>query len=133
VIKTALWPLQKAVYSCLSNNAELMELITGVFDEVPEGTALPYVTIGDDTVNGMDSKTGYGEDITLTMHVWTNGPGKTQNKAIMDAVLMALTSGELTMDQGFNLEGCKREFLNVIPDNGGYHGVCRFRFYITQI
>lgn len=132
IIKTALWPLQKAVYSCLTSNAELMELITGVYDEVPDGAKLPYVTVGDDTVNPMDTKTGAGEDITLTMHVWTMGPGKKQNKQILDAVLQAITGGSLVLEQPFELEGGKREFLNVIPDGPGYHGICRFRFYISQ-
>jgi hypothetical protein len=131
-IKTALWPLQTAVYTCLTTNADLMSMINGVFDELPGGVKLPYVTIGDDTVNPMDTKTGVGEDITLTMHIWTMGPGKKENKQITDAVLQAITGGNLVFDPGFNLDGVKREFLNIIPDGPGYHGVCRFRFYITQ-
>jgi hypothetical protein len=132
IVKTALWPLQKAIFTCLTNSAELMSIINGVFDEVPEGVKLPYVTIGDDTVNPMDTKTGAGEDITLTMHIWTNGPGKTENKKIMDVVLQTITGGLMLPDPSFALEGVKREFLNVMPDQSGYHGICRFRFYITQ-
>jgi Protein of unknown function (DUF3168) len=133
MVKTALWEVQKTVYSCLAGNAKLMGLITGVFDEVKEGIALPYVTIGDDTANPYDTKTTAGEEITITLHCWSLGPGKKEAKIIMDAVLQALTGSELTIDDNFKIEGIRREMLEVLEDGPGYHGICRFRFYIKQI
>jgi hypothetical protein len=132
MIKTALWELQKAVYSRLSNDSVLTAMVTGVFDEISENQPLPFVQIGDDTVNPYDSKTHNGEDSTLTLHVWSAGPGKTEAKKIMDAVLQAMTKNPLTLT-GFKVEGIKREFLEVFNDGQAYHGVCRFRVYIKQI
>lgn len=133
MVKTALWEVQKSVYSCLIGNAELMGLITGVFDEVKEGAALPYVTIGDDTANPYDSKTTNGEEITITLHCWSLGPGKKEAKLIMNAVLQAITGTQYSIDPSFKIEGVRREMLEVMEDGPGYHGVCRFRFYIKQI
>jgi hypothetical protein len=132
VIKTALWELQKAVFNRLNNDPTLRGMVTGVFDQVAEGTPLPYVQIGDDTVNPYDTKTDNGEDSTLTLHVWSGGPGKTEAKKIMDAVLMSMTNGPLTLD-GFNLEGIRREFIEIMNDGIVFHGICRFRMYIKQI
>ena len=40
-----LWEVQKAVYSALTDNNDLMEIVTGVYDYVPERTRYPYVFI----------------------------------------------------------------------------------------
>ena len=46
------WPLQQAIFSKL-NGASLVDYdgsaISGVFDDVPEQTAYPYVVIGEET------------------------------------------------------------------------------------
>lgn len=131
-LKTALLPLQEAVFERLNNDVILMEMVTDVWDEVEEGAMLPYVQIGDDTTNPNDTKTSYGEDTTFTIHAWSAGPGKTEAKRIMDAVLQALTKEPLVIP-GFKFEGLTREFLETFGDGQAYHGVCRFRVYIKQI
>jgi hypothetical protein len=131
-VKTSLWALQKAVYSKLDTNTELKKAIAEIFDEVPTDAVLPYVMLGDDTVNPYDTKTDNGEDCTLTLHCYSEGPGKTQTKQIMDLVLQALTDSPLTLDN-FEFEGIKREFLNVMQEGNYYHGICRFRVYVKQI
>lgn len=131
-LKTAAWPLQQAIYAQLTSDTVLMSMINGVYDEIEEGSILPYVQIGNDTTNPYDTKTDYGEETTLTMHVWSAGPGKTETKRIMDAMLQALTSDPLTLSNGFIVEGFEREFLEFLQDAGAYHGVCRFRVYIKQ-
>lgn len=131
-LKTALWPLQQAIFARLTNDAILSNMITAVYDEVEEGALLPYVQIGDDTINPYDTKTNYGEDATVTLHAWSAGPGKTEAKRIMDAILQAMTGNPLVVE-GFTVEGVEREFLETFNDGQAYHGVCRFRVYIKQI
>lgn len=133
IVKTALWSLQKSVYTRLSTDPNVIGIVTGVFDEVLEGTVLPYVQIGDDTVVPYDSKTEMGEDMTLTIHCWSIGPGKTKAKQIMNVVLQSLTAAPLIIDQGFQIDGIFREYLEVLQDGNVYHGICRFRVYIKQI
>jgi hypothetical protein len=76
-VKTALWALQQAVFSRLDNDTGVKSVVTGVYDEVPQTARLPYIQIGDDTVNPYDTKTDNGEDCTLTLHCFSDGPGKT--------------------------------------------------------
>lgn len=107
-------------------------MITGVYDEVKEGAILPYICFGEDTINSYDTKTDYGENTTLTMHVWSAGPGKTEAKRIADAMLQSLTASPITLNE-FNVEGLEREFIQFLQDGQVYHGICRFRVYTKQI
>lgn len=124
--------MQQAIYAKLKNDSILSTMISDVFDEVEEGALLPYVVIGDDTTIGNDTKTDYGEQTTLSIHTWSAGPGKTETKKIMDAVLNAITFTPLVLSGGFTVEGIEREFLETFNDGQVYHGVCRFRVYIKQ-
>lgn len=133
MIKTALEPLQKALVERLETDPILMAMINGVYDEVEDGTKLPYVQIGDDTANPYDTKTSYGEDATITLHCYAQGPGKTRAKQILNVVLQAITAKPLQIEGGFEVEGIQREFVEVYQDGKAYHGVCRFRVYIKQL
>jgi hypothetical protein len=130
-LKTALLPLQKAIYLRLKNDSILKTMVNEVYDEVEEGALLPYIQIGNDTVTSYDTKLDYGENTTLTINVWSAGPGKTEAKVIMDAILSAITATPIILT-GFTLEGIEREFLEVFKDDQVYHGVCRFRVYTKQ-
>lgn len=131
-VKTATLHLQKAIYQRLSSDTILQAMVSGIYDEVPEGSPLPFVHLGDDTVNPYDTKLSYGEDNTVTIHVYAPGPGKTLTKQILAVVLESLTAAPLEIGEGFIFDGIEREQLEVFPDNEAYHGVCRFRIYIRQ-
>lgn len=62
--------VQKQMYAALSGN-----ISAGVYDNVPERTSKPWVTIGEvfgipDNFHG-----GFGWDILATAHVWTKSLG----------------------------------------------------------
>lgn len=130
-LHTSLWPLQQSIYSRLVSDAALGALITGVFDgeEVEPNAKLPYVTLGEDTVNDYSTKQWIGEDVTVTLHCFSEYRGKKEAKQILDAMLKALSSAPLTVP-GYIVEGLEREYLNVIPQEGIYHGVTRIRVHI---
>jgi hypothetical protein len=132
-LKTASLLLQKAVYKRLSEDTILQTMVSGVFDEVPEGTPLPLVHLGDETINPYDTKTNHGEDNTVMIHVFAPGPGKTLTKQILDVVLQSLTAEPLEIGPGFEFDGLERELIEVSPDEQAYHGVCRFRIYTRQL
>lgn len=129
--KTASLPLQKAVYKRLAEDVILNTMVSGVFDEVPEGTRLPFVHLGDETITPYDTKLSYGEDNTVTLHIYAPGPGKVLTKQIADVVLQAMTATPLELE-GFTFDGLELDQLEVFPDEKAYHGVCRFRIYIRQ-
>lgn len=87
---TALWPLQSAVYAALTGSTPLMALITGVFDEVPDGQTYPYVTLGSMVETADDAHDHQGLDSLVTIHVWSKKPGVKEAATIfaaLDAVI----------------------------------------------
>ena len=153
--RTALLALQGAIFNQLNNDGALMSKITGVFDEVPDGQAMPYVALGEDEWSPYLTFDRSGEDISHTLHVWSDYNGKMEVKQIMGLVLQAMTTKPMTLstqmgtmfmgDQdaiiddpflvdGFHVANAQLEFMQVMDDaNGDYrHGVMRFNFKIQD-
>lgn len=132
-MKTSLTSLQTALYSALSNHAPLATKITGVFDNVPKETLAPYVVIGNPTVIDWGGSAFKGEEITFTLHVWSEKQDKSEVYEIFNLILEAFTN-PLSLDGGFFMNFQRREYMEVFDDPDGIsrHGIIRFRFRISQ-
>jgi hypothetical protein len=132
-MRTSLLDLQASLYARMASHTPLVSKISGIYDEVSEGTPYPYVTIGNPTVNDWGSYTTEGEDITFTLHVWSDYNGKKEVYEIFDLMLEVLTA-PLSLDDGFSMEFQRREFMEVLEDNvtNARHGVMRLRFRIIH-
>ena len=62
--------LQEALYSRLNGDSTLGALITGVFDAVPDDTALPIVIIGPTTTSDDGSKTLDARDYIFNVDIF---------------------------------------------------------------
>ena len=122
------WPVQVAVYQDLIAYTPLMNRVTGVYDHVPQGTAYPYVVIGEDTAIEWDTDTSDGVESTLTIHVWSRLKGRRETKEIMELIYDALHRAELQIE-GLHSVFCYWEFSETFldPDGETRHGVTRFR------
>lgn len=120
--------LQKAIYTALDDNSALSALVTGVYDDVPEGTSYPYITIGDDTAINVGTKTVDALEYTLTLHAWSQYRGRKEIKQIMSAIYDVLHDTSLTVENSV-LVNIKQEFEQSFVDGDGItrHGVMRFR------
>lgn len=94
---TALWPLQRAVYAALTADTALMQLVTGVHDEVPETAAYPYVSLGSITEQVDDAHNQRGLTTNLVMHVWSKYRGFREAAEILDALDAVLDRQPLTV------------------------------------
>jgi len=126
------WELQKAVYTKLTDDAGLMALVTGVYDWVPEGTAFPYITIGEGQFNERDNKTHNGIRTDLIVHVWSNRGivgirGRDEARQIAQVVYDLLHWQPLTIEN-YDHVFTKWAFGETILDVDGvtYHSVQRF-------
>lgn len=128
--------LQKAIFSKL-NNANITDeagnAITGVFDDVPEGTAYPYITIGDDTATNISVKGLDMHEHSLNVHIYSRYRGRRGIKEIMSKVYTALN------DVNFDVIGAlginiKHEFDTTIVEGDGItrHGIMRFRCVVSD-
>ena len=123
--------LQQAIFSTLDggtiNDAD-GNAITGVFDDVPENTAYPYVVIGEETATNIDTKDKDAHEHTLTIHVWSQYRGRKEIKNIMSSVYTLLHNASTTVS-GASLVNIRHEFENTLTEADGItrHGVMRFR------
>lgn len=131
--ETALWPLQQAVFQRLSSDPVLSGMVTGVFDHVPENQPFPYVVIGEPSELPFDTKSTFGEEISLVLHVWSDYAGKKEAYNILAACQKALAY-RLEVD-GFKLLKVERAGKQVFDDIDPRikHGVLRMRYTINNL
>lgn len=129
-MSSASWELQKAVFAALSGDATLASLLGGarIYDEVPRGAALPYVTLGETSLRDWSTGSEEGHEHILTLSVWSRANGEREVHQILariDAVLhdAALAPG------GVRLVNLRHEFSEVRrdPDGETSRGLLRFR------
>lgn len=124
------WELQKAIYASLIADTALTGLLGGarIYDDVPRGAELPYVTFGQSTVRDWSTGTDSGFEQLFTVHVWTRVNGERLAHQIMAALRDRLHDTALTL-AGFKLVNLRHEFSDSVRDADGetIHGVVRYR------
>lgn len=131
-MNSSLGDFQTAVYDRLSTDANLSAAITGVFDFVPEGQAYPYVTLGENTATDDSTFTTVGQEVTTTLHTWSQYKGFSEVKNIHSLILKAMTAS-LTVS-GWTCAFLMLDMENTLRDPDGItrHGVIRLRYVLTQ-
>lgn len=131
--QTALWPLQQALFTTLSGDAELMSIVTGVYDAVLEDIPFPYVTIGSPTTLNTTTRTSFIEEISVTIHTWSVSGGKRESYNLLNAIHSAIGKG-LPIGGFFSLLAVSRPDLQVIDDVDPRikHGLARFTITIKN-
>lgn len=127
-----LFELQEAVYARLNNDNTLTNTYgAGVYDEVPEGTATPYITLGYGTAIDFSTKDVDGGEFTMQIHVWSEYRGAKECKQIMDRIHELMHNHSLSVT-GYNLINLRFEFSDILRDPDGLtrHGIMRFRAVI---
>ena len=129
-MSSASWALQQAIYAAISADAGLTALIgpPRLHDDVPQGTAYPYLTLGQSSLNDWSTGTHAGEEHILTLHVWSRASGRRETHEIMGALRSALHDQALTL-AGHRLVNLRHEFSDARrdPDGDTYHGIVRLR------
>jgi hypothetical protein len=125
------------LYQRASGDAALMAMITGVFDNVPEHQARPYVTIGDLLSSPSNEHGRPGAQISVTFHTWTEARSSRPGDAI-GARLVALFDRQHdpldALVAGHTVWMVRHEFQQNLtdPTPGIRHRVDRFRIYTSQ-
>jgi hypothetical protein len=135
VAESPLLPIQQAIFDRLTGDSELMGLITGVFDHVPEGTAHPYVTVGEVITTPDNRHGGFGRSVVATLHIWTRTRGHAQGLAIEDRIAQLLDHQPLTLVGHLTVE-VRYEFSQTLidpePPGDIRHIPLRFRVVTEQ-
>lgn len=97
--------LQKAVFAALDDDATLSGLITGVYNHVPQGSALPYVSIAAIDSSPYQSLSSSGVEIKLQINIYSNDNGSKEVVGLANEVKRILHNTRPT------LTGCEVIFL----------------------
>lgn len=102
-----------------------------VYDAVPQQTAYPYITIGDDTLDEWDTDTETGFEATLTIHTWSTTEGKAELKTMQGAIYNLLHYHNLSIS-GYNTIVLYQEFETSQLESDGVtrHGIQRYRLTV---
>lgn len=124
--------VQTAVFEALNGHAALTAL-ADIYDAVPQGAGIPYVTIGEDNHNEWDTDNTTGSDCSITIHTWSRGRGRKQAKAIQAEIYAALHRAELS-HTGYKFDSCDWESSQSFTDADGLtrHGVQIFRIILER-
>lgn len=136
---SSLGPIQEAIYGILTSDEWLMNQVTGVFDFVPDNQSFPYVQIGEFTTGPFQTFDRYGQEVTVTIHVWSQriGPnayqGMTQIDNIMNSIQRLLARTFFPV-QGWGDVGCWGDFETTQLQSDGItrHGILRYRMLLLQ-
>lgn len=136
VSRSPVHPVQVAVYTLLSGDAELAALAPGgVWDQVPEDRSKPYIRIGEHLSVPDNDHGGFGREVTATIHVWTRARGNATGQAIATRIgeLLDHRTDTLTVE-GHHVVSIRSEFDQALtdPDPQIRHHVMRFRIVTAQ-
>lgn len=125
--ESAMGPIQSAIYTALTGDVTLAALVTGVYDWVPEGTAKPYVVIGETIATPRNAHDRFGRRNVATLHVWSGQQGMSEINTIMSRITAVLDHQTLTVT-GHDAVMVHHEFEQTLndPDPEIRHGVIRF-------
>lgn len=118
--KTPVLEIQGAIYERLTTDVTLMALISGVFDWVPEGSAYPYIAIGEAMETPENSHGSFGRETLSMLHIWTRQRGYADGIEIADRVNSLLdhchATGNPLVLPNHDVISVRFEFLQTLPD-----------------
>lgn len=106
-----------------------------IYDDMPEQPAYPYVTMGEITARDWSDKFEPGQEITSTIHIWSQYRGKKEIADMGDGILQALLRQGLDLSPNFRAVLGDLDTHDLIIDIDGItrHAVLRFRYLIEEV
>jgi len=137
--------LQEALIAALRGDAAIAALVgtqafaspigtvVKVFDPAPQEVTFPYVSLGSEICEPLDTATATGSETAWQIDVWSRKPGAAEAREIMAAIRACLHEADLTVAGHQFVRGSLLSSRSIPePDGIGTHGVLLFRF-ITQL
>jgi len=128
--------LQVAIHDALINHPGTIAALGGanVFDDVPQRTKFPYVTIGDIETRDWGTQNSTGHEHIVTLHIWSDHRGRKEVQTIIAEVDDALDDKDLIL-QDHTLINLHVVFWSALRDLEGdaYHGIIRLRAVTEKI
>lgn len=129
--------VQNSIFSLLSTDPEIIGLqgADKVFDIVPQGTEMPYTSIGEDSWEDGGDKSDDGRLGTINIHTFVNVRNYEDLKTIMARINELLHD----RDDGLNIDNGQvvwmrfnRSYVITDPDPMVRHGILTFKLEVNQ-
>ena len=106
-----------------------------VYDDLPQNASMPYIVAGEIEGREWSDKFQPGQEVTSSIHVWSNYPGRKEAGEIMDEILSALSSSPLNLEGGFGAVVSTLELSEIIVDIDGVtrHGILKIKYLIEEV
>lgn len=124
--------LQKAMVAALKADSALDALGLGdrVYDAVPSPATFPFVKVGEDRVNALDTSCGSDSEILSTVRVFSRAVGRVEAKRFAERIRFLLTD-----EAGFAVTGyrvvvgyCEGYTIEEHTDGRTHQAILEFRF-----
>lgn len=126
------YALQKAIYEKLTGSSQLIAL-AGIFDHTPQGTAFPFVAIGDAAASDLSSLGSGRMEYRFNIHIWSREAGHKQASDIMEVIYGLLHNGSITVTgQMLVMMSFISSSIQLEDDGWTYHGTMRLRVVLTS-
>ncbi len=126
----ASWAVQRALHAALTTSPSVLAVLGGprIYDDVPRGAAYPYMSFGLSTVRDWSTGNEDSDEHVVTLHVWSQAPGRQEAQEIIAVVRAALHDQSLALT-GHRLINLRHEFSDTRreADAETFHGIVRFR------
>jgi len=122
--------LQQAIFTALTGSTTLVNYLGGakIYDDIPEQTPFPYVTIGQSFMADWSTATDQGREHLLRLHVWSRDSGGTEAQLIGEEIISVLHDAALILQDNV-LVNLRFTSTDVLRDRDGktHHSILRFR------
>lgn len=125
--------VQAALYAHLTGDTVLNGLVQGrIFDFVPQGTAFPYVAIGETVSHAFDTQSSSGNEMMVTLHVYSQARGGREAQVILARIREILHEADFAIASQI-LIFCRHAGAELAQDQDGVtrRGTSRFHL-ITE-
>ena len=125
--------LQQTVYQLLNSDPQLKAKISGVYDGFPKHTNFPFITLGDSNSNPFVTFGHLGEELYMTIHVWSRYKGYKEGLQIV-ADIQRLLGQQNIYVSGFGTVGSFFDSSDTLREEDGItrHLMLRYRFIIQH-
>lgn len=120
--------VQEAMVARLRDHEGAFRLLAGrVYDRPPQNVVLPYASFGESIALPFDAQGLRGQEMDITIHVWSRKPGAAECRQIAAQISDALHWHRLGLAEGTSVL-CRHTSTRVMGDPDGItsHGVLHF-------
>lgn len=132
-MSTSLKAIQKAIVSTLQNDSQLMDMINGIFDDIPQQENYPLIFIGEPTEERFDTFDKIGKDVTFELQIWSEYKGYKQSYQILDIISQLLDYQEIAIDD-YHTVYIRAETVNAFrPERKLRQIIVDFRVIVQEV